>query len=360
MRIAVIFSLAFLGILAGIVGAVLMGQERVAEAPLVPPISSPLANAIYANGIVESDQGSGSNISIYPFVAGQVTHVQVHEGQAVKAGAALFTIDDAIQGETAKQFGFQVDAAQAALDELRAQPRPEVLRVSERQLEEAKASLTLAQRQYEKRRAAYKVNPAVISQDEIDTAEDQARQAEANVRVAEDQYALTKAGAWSYDVRNQEQQLLSLQHAHQSALELLGKYTVAAQVDGEVVAINASVGSYVSPQGILDPYTEGMVPAVVMATPQSFLDVRCYVDEILIPRLPPAERMVASMQIRGTVEIVPLEFVRIQPLVSPKIELSNQREERVDLRVLPVIFRFQVNGRHVYPGQLVDVFIGQR
>jgi len=50
---------------------------------------------------------------------------------------------------------------------------------------------------------------------------------------------------------------------------------------------------------------------------------------------------VATMSIRGTTTTIPLEFVRLQPYVSPKIELSDQRLEKVDLRVLPAIFRFQ-------------------
>jgi HlyD family secretion protein len=54
-----------------------------------------------------------------------------------------------------------------------------------------------------------------------------------------------------------------------------------------------------------------------------------------------------------------LEFVRVQPYVSPKIELSNERQEQVDLRVLPVIFRFRKQDAPVYPGQEVDVYIGQ-
>ena len=70
------------------------------------------------------------------------------------------------------------------------------------------------------------------------------------------------------------------------------------------------------------------------------LAVRCYIDEILIPRLPPPDKLQAQMFIRGTNTKIPLEFVRVQPYVSPKIELSNERQERVDLRVLPVIFRF--------------------
>ena len=66
------------------------------------------------------------------------------------------------------------------------------------------------------------------------------------------------------------------------------------------------------------------------------------------------------MSIRGTDVKVPLEFVRVQPYVSPKLELSNQRTEKVDLRVLPVVFRFAKGSAPVYPGQLVDVFIGQQ
>ncbi len=51
----------------------------------------------------------------------------------------------------------------------------------------------------------------------------------------------------------------------------------------------------------------------------------------------------------------------MQPYVSPKIQLSNQRLEKVDLRVLPVIFRFEPPaGVSIYPGELVDVYIGDK
>jgi HlyD family secretion protein len=97
-----------------------------------------------------------------------------------------------------------------------------------------------------------------------------------------------------------------------------------------------------------------------MSPPQEYLAVRCYVDEILVSRLPTKWHMEATMSPTGTELKVPLEFVRVQPYVSPKIELSNERQERVDLRVLPVIFRFQKQDLPVYPGQLVDVYIGTK
>jgi HlyD family secretion protein len=95
-----------------------------------------------------------------------------------------------------------------------------------------------------------------------------------------------------------------------------------------------------------------------MGSPESKLAVRCYVDEILVHRLPRSPGLKATMIIRGTSIRVPLEYVRTTPYVSPKIQLSNERTERVDVRVLPVIFRFKPPpGIPLFPGQLVDVYI---
>ena len=98
-----------------------------------------------------------------------------------------------------------------------------------------------------------------------------------------------------------------------------------------------------------------------MGLPEGHLQVRAYVDEILVHELPDPKNIKAEMFIRGTNEHVPLTFVRIQPFISPKIELSDERQERVDLRVLPVIFRFEKpKGLGLYPGQLVDVYVAAK
>ena len=100
---------------------------------------------------------------------------------------------------------------------------------------------------------------------------------------------------------------------------------------------------------------------MVMANASPYYIVRCYIDEILIPKLPPPSQMAATMFIRGTDTSIPLQFVRMQPYVTPKIELSNQRTERVDVRVLPVLFRFEPpKNSNIYPGQLVDVYVESR
>ena len=358
MRNYIIFSLAILGVLGGILAAYLFGRERQAQPPVFQPVTNPYTTAIYANGIIESDQASGSNINIFPEVSGPVIQILVHEGQVVTAGTALVSIDPSVQKATAAQLGLQAEAALAVLNELKAEPRAEVLAIAAAQVEQAKANQKFAVDQYAKDQASYDLDPRSISMDAVDTAKDGVGQATSALAVADRQWALTQAGAWSFDIASQEKQYQALNQAAQAADALLLKYVVRAQVDGVVMTINATVGTYVSPQGAYDAYVEGYTQLVVMAAPQDHLAVRCYVDEILVSRLPAAGHMRAQMSIRGSDVKVPLEFVRIQPYVSPKLELSNQRAEKVDLRVLPVIFRFAKDAAPVYPGQLVDVFIG--
>jgi HlyD family secretion protein len=360
MRNKIIFGLSILGVLAGLVAAYLFGIERKAQPPVFAPVANPYASAIYANGMVESEQSSGENINIFPEVSGPITQVLVSEGQKVSAGTPLLTIDYSVQQGNTEQLRLQAAGALEILKELKAQPRKETLAISVSQVKQAESVVQAARDQYEKRVASYKADPRSISKDVVDTSEDAVKQAVEGLDVARKQYDLTKAGAWNYDIANQERQYKALLQAYQAANALLKKFTVRARADGVVMAVNASSGSYVSPQGAYDSYTQAFAPLIVMGTPQDYLEVRCYVDEILISRLPPPDHIVAQMQIEGTNLKIPLRFVRVQPLISPKIELSNQRQEKVDLRVLPVIFRFEKKDAPVYPGLLVDVYIGKQ
>ena len=270
-------------------------------------------------------------------------------------------MDDSVQRATVEQQLAQSRAAHALLEELKAQPRKEVLDVSKAQMEYARANLKTAETQLEKLQRSYDMDPKSVSKDSLDNAINTADAARANLEVAIRNYNLTKAGAWSYDIRNQERQYLALFNTYQAGSALLGKYVIKAPADGVILAIRAAIGSYISPQGVYDTYTEGFNPVISMGNPENDLAVRCYVDEILVHRLPDPSRMRAQMFIRGTNIRIPLEYVRVQPYISPKIQLSNQRTERVDVRVLPVLFRFQKPADvQMYPGQLVDVYIGEK
>jgi len=359
MRNQVLFGAAALGFLLAVISALIFSRTPKPQAPLFTPAANPYPRGIYSNGIIESEQAQGQNINIYPEVAGPITRIVVAEGQQVHQGDPLLMIDDSVQHATTEQQQAQAEAAYAVWRELKAQPRPESLAISSAQVENARATLKSAQDQLAKQQRAFQMDPKSVSADAVDNATNAAHIAATNLKVSERQYQLTRAGAWSYDIQNAEKNYTALQKSSQAAAALLAKYTLRAPADGVVLAVKSGIGSYVSQQGAYDSYTQGYGPLVVMGLPQARLQVRAFIDEILVHELPAPGNIKAEMFIRGTSEHVPLTFVRIQPYISPKIELSDQRQERVDLRVLPIIFRFE-NSRslNLYPGQLVDVYVG--
>jgi hypothetical protein len=54
---------------------------------------------------------------------------------------------------------------------------------------------------------------------------------------------------------------------------------------------------------------------------------------------------------------IPLTFVRVEPYILPKKSLTGESTERVDTRVLQVIYTFAMPATPVYVGQQMDVFI---
>ncbi len=358
MRNKLLFIVSGLGLLLAVVSAFIFAEQPKVLPPLFNPAANPYTRGIYADGMIESEQAQGENINIYPEVAGPITQVLVAEGQTVHRGDPLATIDDSVQRATAEQLRSQAAAALAMLQELKAEPRPETLAVVVAQVGNARATLKNADDALAKQQRSYEIDPRSVSMDALDNARNAEKIAATNLEVVERQYELTKAGAWIYDIQNQQRTYTALCNSYESAAALLAKYTIRAPDDGVVLAVQASAGSYVSSQGAYDTYTQGYDPLIVMAMPQAHLQVRAYIDEILVHELPDPSKMKAEMFVRGTSEHVPLTFVRIQPYISPKIELSDERQERVDLRVLPVIFRFDNPQRlNLYPGQLVDVYV---
>ncbi len=356
----IIFMLSAVGLMAGLFVAYLSGIVEPAPPPAFSPPTNPYSNAVYAEGMVESDQPSGENINVYPEVAGTVKEILVAEGQEVKKGQVLMAIDDSVQHATVEQLQSQAQAAATMLEELKAQPRKETLDVNEAQVAAAAAALKTAEDELDKQQAAYRMNPKSISKDALDSAVNAAKTAQANLEVARKQRDLTKAGAWIYDINNQERTYNALYKSYLSADALLAKYTLRAPADGKVLAISPIIGSYVSPQGAYDTYTQGMDPVLVLGSAETRLNVRCYVDEILVPRLHDLSKVNAQMTMRGSDVKVPLKFVRTQPFISPKIELSDERLERVDVRVLPIVFRVEKpKDLNLYPGLLVDVYISE-
>jgi hypothetical protein len=85
--------------------------------------------------------------------------------------------------------------------------------------------------------------------------------------------------------------------------------------------------------------------------------VRVDIDEYDIPRF--VANAPARAVLKGQSEnFFPLRFVRIEPYVIPKKSLTGDNTERVDTRVLQVIYAVDGDTNNkLFVGQQVDVFI---
>lgn len=88
----------------------------------------------------------------------------------------------------------------------------------------------------------------------------------------------------------------------------------------------------------------------------SALHVRVDIDEHEAWRVCPGAEAVA--RVRGNANLrATARFVRFEPLIVPKQSLTGASTERVDTRVLQVVYRIESSDVPLFVGQQMDVFI---
>ena len=261
----------------------------------IPP-GSPFTATVSGSGTVEANT---RNISVGVFISGIIEHINVRVGDHVKAGQVLFEMD-------ARQAEADFDLAVAGVDQAEA-----VLADTKDQL-----------RRYEGLKVGLAVSQDTLSKQRF------------LVKKLEAELAASKAKAQLAEVR-------------------LAQQSVTAPVDGRILKINVSAGEFVNASSAA---ASGNNASIVMGGDDP-LYVRVQIDENDIPRLKADAPAVAFLRSKGDIKF-DLKLVRIEPLVLPKRSLTGDTSERVDTRVLEVIYELQNPSQFpVYIGQQMDIFI---
>lgn len=324
---------------------VVMQQNRPVPAapPVARPASAPYTSYVAGTGLVEART---ENIAIGTVVPGVVREVFVQPGMRVKAGDPLFAIDDRdLKAELAVREA-ALALARGQLERLLKTPRPEEVPPSEAKVKEAEAQLADAKNQLELYEGV--ADRRAISEDDLNRRRYAVQAASARLEAARASLALLKAGAWKPDIEIARAQVASAEAQVAATKTNLERLITRAPVDGEVLQVKIRKGEY-APAGVLAQ------PLVLFGDTQ-WLHVRVDVDENDAWRIRPGAT--ATAFVRGNRDLkTPLEFVRIEPFVIPKRSLTGDSTERVDTRVLQLIYRFPRDALSVYVGQQMDVFI---
>jgi RND family efflux transporter MFP subunit len=272
----------------------------------MPPPSEPAT--IGAVGLIEA---ASEQIGIPAAVAGTVSEVRVRPGDAVRAGDVLFRIDDrqAVADLTVQMAGLEAARARLAEAEGNAADRADQIARAER---------------------LNRISPGVaISEDTLLRRRFAARVADAQVVTARANIGSAEASV-------------------KSAAVTLDRLTVRPPIDGTVLQVNVRVGEYAPAQPLATP--------LIIMGQLSPPHVRADIDETDVLRFDPHAPAWASP--RGDAsQRVKLALVRVDPLVVPKVSLTGGGTERVDTRVLRVVYSFDPKELRGYPGQQMDLFI---
>lgn len=271
-----------------------------------PPATAPIAAQLIAGaGLVEP---SSELLAIAAAVPGVIDTVRVRVGQAVKKGDVLFTLDArSVQAELAQREAALLSARQQVAE-------------AQIQLEERQASLALYEGIGDAR---------AMTQEELQRR----------------RFAVETAGA---RVASARAAAVQAQAALKAAATELMRLTVRAPMDAAVLRLTARPGQFA-------PAAQLQEPLVTLGRLDP-LHVRIDVDEADLSRL--TQGAPATVSPRGdSKNQVEARFVRVEPLVIPKRSLTNAVSERVDTRVLQVVYALPADAKGFYPGQQVDAFV---
>jgi HlyD family secretion protein len=295
-------------------GWVLFGQP---DRSLAAPEKEP-PEASKANGGADSVAGSGviepsSEITdVGTNVSGIVTEVYVEIGQRVSKGAPLFAVDS-------RQVRAALREAETGIAEARAR------------IEEARTNMATAQRQLALYRGVD--DSRAVSRSEVISAEGALADARARLNAA-------------------QAQLSAAQARRASASTELARHTVYAPISGEILDVEIRAGEFASAGG----QGGNNAPPYMQIGQTQPLYVRIDIDENEAARIKTGEAAVISP--RGNAgRRLAVNFVRIEPQIVPKRSLTNSASERVDVRVMQLIYALPAEADGFRVGQQVDAFV---
>jgi multidrug efflux pump subunit AcrA (membrane-fusion protein) len=272
--------------------------------PSQPPVSD-FHDTVAAVGVIEA---STENIAIGTPLSGIVPKVFVRAGDAVKPGDPLFELDT-------RQLRAELEVRKQALAVAGSRAR-----VADARLEDLRRQLAFAEQVKDKR--AISSEELSRRRSAVQTAE--AEQAEARAQVA-------AAGA----------------QVRATAVEI-ERSTVRSPIEAEVLQVKLRVGEFAAA-------APGASPLILLGRSKP-LHVRVDVDEHEGWRVHAGATAVGRM--RGNAELKsPLSFVRFEPFVVPKRSLTGDSTERVDTRVLQIIYKVERDDLPLFVGEQLDVFI---
>ncbi len=286
----------------------------------------------------------GQFVHVASPVAGRLTALRVERGASVKAGETLYTLENTPQQAARDEAAQRLSQARASLEDLRKGKRPEEIEAVEAQLQQARAALALAEKEFG-RQEELLLSGATTAQehDRTRSARDQNRQ---RVMQLEAELKTAQLGARADQITAAQANVQALEAALARAEWELAQTCLEAPQAGPVFDTLYREGEWV-PAG----------RPVVMLLPPGNVKVRAFVPETRIGAIHVGDDVRVFVDglpepVRGRVS-----FISPRAEYTPPVIYSRQTRSKL-VFLIEAVFEPDVAAT-LHPGQPVDVELGR-
>ncbi|WP_313124994.1 secretion protein HlyD [Pseudescherichia sp.] len=256
-------------------------------------------------------------------VGGRLASLNVDEGDAIKAGQVLGTLDKAPYENALMQAKASVAVAQAQYDLMQAGYRDEEIAQTEAAVRQAKAAYDYAQNFYTRQQGLWKSR--TISANDLENARSSRDQARATLKSAEDKLSQYRTGNRPQDIAQAKASLEQAQAQLAQAELDLHDTTLVAPADGTLMTRALEPGSMLN--------AGSTVLTLSLTRP---VWVRAYIDEPNLGRAKPGSELLLYTDGRPD-----RPYSGKVGFVSPTAEFTPKTVETPDLRT-DLVYRLRI------------------
>ena len=189
----------------------------------------------------------------------------------------------------------------------------------------------------------------LISQEEKDRRLYNFEQAQSKLQQAQADEQKTQTGTWKPDLEIAAYEVLQAEANVNTIKTDIERTIIKSPINGTVLQIKVRQGEF-APQDSLT------MPMMIIGNIDEMY-LRVSINQLDVPYFKSGSPAEAFLQDNANVKY-PLEFVRMEPLLINKQNFTNDLTERVETRVLQILYRVKKGSPHqIFVGQQFDVFI---
>ena len=295
--------------------------DKSKEAPVGIPVMvasaavEPMSDRVTVTGTIRAQQEA----AIQPQISAEVVEVKVREGDLVRAGQVLLTLERTQWESQARQARAGAAATEARLAASRSRleileqgAREEEREIARSRLEQAESALRMAAADLQRMQGLFE--QGAISKQQLDAAQTAFDVARTNRDSARQSLELTEKGPRAAEIEAARKEveagaagLEQAQAARAQAEELLSYTVIRSPIAGVVHERNIEPGELAS-QG-------GQIPMLRVADPTAVY-YEATVSERMAPKVCPGQRVELSVQVNGERRLQG-EVARLVPVANP-------------------------------------------